>query len=303
MPPTTRRRILAVAGLTAVTGALGACGLGRDPFASEDSEDSGAGPIVVGSQQYYSNEIIAEIYAQVLETAGYTVTREYQIGQREIYLPQIESGDISVVPEYGGNLLQYYAKDPEATDAGSVREELFTVLPRDLTILGSAEATDQDSYTVTRATADAYGLTSIADLAELGGTVTIAANSELATRPYGPSGLMSVYGVDAMIDPVEDTGGPLTVNALTDGTVNVANIPTSSPAITDNDLVVLEDPKNLILPENVTPLVRKSLPVGATQAIDAVAARLTADELRTLNARSTKEQLESAVIAPDWLAK
>ena len=303
MPPTTRRRILAVAGLTAVTGALGACGLGRDPFASEDSEDSGAGPIVVGSQQYYSNEIIAEIYAQVLETAGYTVTREYQIGQREIYLPQIESGDISVIPEYGGNLLQYYAKDPEATDAGSVREELFTVLPRDLTILGSAEATDQDSYTVTRATADAYGLASIADLAELGGTVTIAANSELATRPYGPSGLMSVYGVDATIDPVEDTGGPLTVNALTDGTVNVANIPTSSPAITDNDLVVLEDPKNLILPENVTPLVRKSLPVGATQAIDAVAARLTADELRTLNARSTKEQLESAVIASDWLAK
>ena len=303
MPPTTRRRILAVAGLTAVTGALGACGLGRDPFASEDSEDSGAGPIVVGSQQYYSNEIIAEIYAQVLETAGSTVTREYQIGQREIYLPQIESGDISVIPEYGGNLLQYYAKDPEATDAGSVREELFTVLPRDLTILGSAEATDQDSYTVTRATADAYGLTSIADLAELGGTVTIAANSELATRPYGPSGLMSVYGVDATIDPVEDTGGPLTVNALTDGTVNVANIPTSSPAITDNDLVVLEDPKNLILPENVTPLVRKSLPVGATQAIDAVAARLTADELRTLNARSTKEQLESAVIASDWLAK
>ena len=303
MPPTTRRRILAVAGLTAVTGALGACGLGRDPFASEDSEDSGAGPIVVGSQQYYSNEIIAEIYAQVLETAGYTVTREYQIGQREIYLPQIESGDISVIPEYGGNLLQYYAKDPEATDAGSVREELFTVLPRDLTILGSAEATDQDSYTVTRATADAYGLTSIADLAELGGTVTIAANSELATRPYGPSGLMSVYGVDATIDPVEDTGGPLTVNALTDGTVNVANIPTSSPAITDNDLVVLEDPKNLILPENVTPLVRKSRPVGATQAIDAVAARLTADELRTLNARSTKEQLESAVIAADWLAK
>ena len=156
---------------------------------------------------------------------------------------------------------------------------------------------------MTRATADAYGLTSIADLAELGGTVTIAANSELATRPYGPSGLMSVYGVDATIDPVEDTGGPLTVNALTDGTVNVANIPTSSPAITDNDLVVLEDPKNLILPENVTPLVRKSLPVGATQAIDAVAARLTADELRTLNARSTKEQLESAVIASDWLAK
>ena len=300
----TRRGALGAVGLASLTSALAACGNRSDPLASDShSRASDGATIVVGSQQYYSNEIIAELYAQVLEAASYTVERQYQIGQREVYLPELESGEVDVIPEYGGNLLQYYAKDPEATDAGSVREELFTVLPRDLTILGSAEATDQDSYTVTRATADAYGLTSIADLAELGGTVTIAANSELATRPYGPSGLMSVYGVDATIDPVEDTGGPLTVNALTDGTVNVANIPTSSPAITDNDLVVLEDPKNLILPENVTPLVRKSLPVGATQAIDAVAARLTADELRTLNARSTKEQLESAVIASDWLAK
>ena len=324
MLSTTRRRLLSGTGLAALGGALGACGLGKDPFASERGGSGGNGPIVVGSQQYFSNEIIAELYAQILEEAGYTVTRTYQIGQREIYLPQLESGDIDVIPEYGGNLLQYYTSKDQATtgasaeaptgtvsDAGtgtaadndSVRAELLAVLPGSLTILASAEATDQDTYTVTRQAADAHGLTSIADLAELGGTVTIAANSELATRPYGPSGLMSVYGVDATIDPVEDTGGPLTVNALTDGTVNVANIPTSSPAITDNDLVVLEDPKNLILPENVTPLVRKSLPVGATQAIDAVAARLTADELRTLNARSTKEQLESAVIASDWLAK
>ena len=301
MPPTTRRRILAVAGLTAVTGALGACGLGRDPFASEDSEDSGAGPIVVGSQQYYSNEIIAEIYAQVLETAGYTVTREYQIGQREIYLPQIESGDISVVPEYGGNLLQYYAKDPEATDAGSVREELFTVLPRDLTILGSAEATDQDSYTVTRATADAYGLTSIADLAELGGTVTIAANSEFTTRPYGPEGLKAVYSVEASVTPVEDSGGPLTVKALTDGTVDVADIYSSDPVIQTQDLVVLSDPQMLILPQNVTPLVSASLPAIAVTAINRVSALLTPDELRALNQRSTGEGLSSKVIATDWL--
>ena len=53
----------------------------------------------------------------------------------------------------------------------------------------------------------------------------------------------------------------------------------------------------------VTPLVRKSLPIGAAQALDAVSARLTAEELRALNARSTKEQLESAAIASDWLAK
>jgi len=257
----------------------------------------------MGSQQYYSNEIIAEIYAQALESAGYEVTRVYQIGQREVYLPQLESGDITVIPEYGGNLLQYYAKEPEATDADSVRAELFTVLPQDLTILESAEATDQDSYTVTRATADAYGLASIADLSQLGDPVKVAANSELETRPYGPKGMLSTYGVNIEIDPVEDTGGALTVKALTDGTVEAANIPTASTTLVDNDLVLLDDPKNLILPEHVTPLVRKSLPIGAAQALDAVSARLTAEELRALNARSTKEQLESAAIASDWLAK
>jgi ABC transporter glycine betaine len=133
--------------------------------------------------------------------------------------------------------------------------------------------------------------------------VKVAANSELETRPYGPKGMLSTYGVNIEIDPVEDTGGALTVKALTDGTVEAANIPTASTTLVDNDLVLLDDPKNLILPEHVTPLVRKSLPIGAAQALDAVSARLTAEELRALNARSTKEQLESAAIASDWLAK
>ena len=326
MLSTTRRRLLTGTGLAALSGALGACGLGKDPFASERG-GGGNGPIVVGSQQYYSNEIIAELYAQVLEEAGYTVTRVYQIGQREIYLPQLESGDIDVIPEYGGNLLQYYANRNQATtgasaeaptgaatgaasdagtggtaaDADSVRAELLAVLPGSLTILASAEATDQDTYTVTRQTADAHGLTSIADLAGLGRTVTVAANSELSTRPYGPSGLKSVYGVDAEVEPVEDTGGPLTVKALTDGTVDAANIPSSSPAIADNGLVVLEDPKSLVLPENVTPLVSRTLAVGAAQAIDTVTAHLGIEELRALNARSTEEKAGSGVIASDWL--
>ncbi|MCZ0858492.1 ABC transporter substrate-binding protein [Actinomyces israelii] len=322
MLSTTRRRLLSGTGLAALGGALGACGLGKDPFASERGGSGGNGPIVVGSQQYFSNEIIAELYAQILEEAGYTVTRTYQIGQREIYLPQLESGDIDVIPEYGGNLLQYYTSKDQATtgasaeaptgtvsdagtgtaaDADSVRAELLAVLPGGLTILASAEATDQDTYTVTRQAADAHGLTSIADLAKLGRTVMVAANSELSTRPYGPSGLKSAYGVDAKVEPVEDTGGPLTVKALTDGTVDAANIPSSSPAIVDNGLVVLEDPKGLILPENVTPLVRRTLAVGAAQAIDTVSARLGIEELRALNARSTEEKVGSGVIASDWL--
>ena len=317
----TRRGLLAGVGATTGLLALSACS-DTDPFAVDQSSGGySGGPIIIGSQQYYSNEIIAELYAQMMEKTGLTVTRQYQIGQREVYLPELEAGKIHVIPEYGGNLLEYYSKTsasggPTATtatatatgapsraagDTASIQDTLLRTLPHSLTVLNPAEATDQDSLTVTKATAQAHSLTSIGDLASLGRPITIAANSEFTTRPYGPKGLKAVYGVDASVTPVEDSGGPLTVKALTDGTVDVADIYSSDPAIGAKDLVILSDPQMLILPQNVTPLVSASLPAIAATAINRVSALLTPDELRSLNQRSTGEKLSSKTIATDWL--
>ena len=313
----TRRGLLAGVGATTGLLALSACS-DTDPFAVDQSSGGySGGPIIIGSQQYYSNEIIAELYAQMMEKTGLTVTRQYQIGQREVYLPELEAGKIHVIPEYGGNLLEYYSKTSAsggptaatatatssraAGDTTSIQDTLLRTLPHSLTVLNPAEATDQDSLTVTKATAQAHSLTSIGDLASLGRPITIAANSEFTTRPYGPKGLKAVYGVDASVTPVEDSGGPLTVKALTDGTVDVADIYSSDPAIGVKDLVILSDPQMLILPQNVTPLVSASLPAIAATAINRVSALLTPDELRSLNQRSTGEKLSSKVIATDWL--
>ena len=313
----TRRGLLAGVGATTGLLALSACS-DTDPFAVDQSSGGySGGPIIIGSQQYYSNEIIAELYAQMMEKTGLTVTRQYQIGQREVYLPELEAGKIHVIPEYGGNLLEYYSKTSAsggptaatatatssraAGDTTSIQDTLLRTLPHSLTVLNPAEATDQDSLTVTKATAQAHSLTSIGDLASLGRSVTIAANSEFTTRPYGPKGLKAVYGVDASVTPVEDSGGPLTVKALTGGTVDVADIYSSDPAIGVKDLVILSDPQMLILPQNVTPLVSASLPAIAATAINRVSALLTPDELRSLNQRSTGEKLSSKTIATDWL--
>ena len=317
----TRRGLLAGVGATTGLLALSACS-DTDPFAVDQASGGySGGPIIIGSQQYYSNEIIAELYAQMMEKTGLSVTRQYQIGQREVYLPELEAGKIHVIPEYGGNLLEYYSKTsasggPTATtatvtatatpsraagDTASIQDALLRTLPHSLTVLNPAEATDQDSLTVTKATAQAHSLTSIGDLASLGRPITIAANSEFTTRPYGPKGLKAVYGVDASVTPVEDSGGPLTVKALTDGTVDVADIYSSDPAIGAKNLVILSDPQMLILPQNVTPLVSASLPAIAATAINRVSALLTPDELRSLNQRSTGEKLSSKTIATDWL--
>ncbi len=88
------------------TVALAGCASG-DPLDNGSTSDSASSEtLVIGSQDYYSNEIIAELYAQALEENGYTVDRQFRIGQREVYIPEIESGAIDVFPEYTGNLLQ-----------------------------------------------------------------------------------------------------------------------------------------------------------------------------------------------------
>lgn len=312
--PIARRGALAVLGAGSLAWIAAACS-SSDPLAEETSDVAGggggasdagggaSGALVVGSQAYYSNEIIAELFAQVLEAAGLTVTREYQIGQREVYLPELESGAVDLLPEYTGNLLQYYQADAPSASPEEIAEALAGVLPEGLSALPFAEATDQDSYTTTAEFASANSLVAIPDLAGVQEDLKIAANSEFEARPYGPAGVKEVYGVDITLVPVEDSGGPLTVKALTDGTVQLADIYSADPAIQKNGLVTLEDPEALILPQNVVPIASAKIDAAAAAEIAKVTVALTTQELIALNTRSIDEQAKSADIAREWLAE
>ncbi|WP_341728067.1 ABC transporter substrate-binding protein [Brooklawnia sp.] len=297
------RRFPALLTVALLATTLTACS-GGDPLGTSNGSGSASGEtIVIGSQQYYSNEIIAELYAQALEADGYRVDRQYEIGQREVYLPELESGAIDLMPEYSGNLLQYLDSSFTATTSDEVIAALPGALPTGLRALDAAEATDQDSYTVTRATAEQYGLSSIGDLTKLPQPVSVAANSEFASRPYGIPGLQEVYGVEGVLTPIEDSGSALTVKALVDGTVQVADIYTASPAITANDLVSLSDPKSLILPQNVIAIASEKVDDKAAGVINGVTAQLGMTDLITLNQQSVDKQLPASTIASEWLTE
>ncbi|WIB14013.1 ABC transporter substrate-binding protein [Curtobacterium sp. MCPF17_052] len=280
--------------------ALAGCS-SSSPLDSGSSSSSDSKTIVVGSQQYYSNEIIAELYAQVLEKDGFQVKRNFNIGQREVYLPQLEKGAIDVMPEYGGNLLQYFDKNSTAKSESEITDGLKSALPKGLRALDAAEATDQDSYTVTKKFSEENDVTSLADLSKVKGTLTVGANSENQTRPYGPKGLKSVYGVTVQSKAIEDSGGALTVKALKDGTVQLADIYTADPSIKANDFVTLEDPKNLIVPQNVTPVVSSKVDDKAAADIDKVSKVLTTEALIELNTKSTVDKEKASTIAKDFL--
>jgi len=296
-------RLVALAAVAVgATVALAGCATSSPLDSGSETAASGE-TLVVGSQDYYSNEIIAELYAQALEANGFTVQRDFRIGQREVYIPDIESGAIDVFPEYTGNLLQYYVPDTKATTADDVYAELETSLPEGLRVLDQSPATDQDSYNVTKEFSEQNGVTSLEDLAKVKTALTLGGNSELATRPYGPEGLKSVYGVDVAFTPIEDSGGPLTIKALEDGDVQLVNIFSANPAIATSDLVTLDDPKGLFLASNVVPVVSEKVDDKAAEVVNTVSAALTAEELVALNAKSVDDQESAEQIASDWLAE
>ncbi|MET0812199.1 MAG: ABC transporter substrate-binding protein [Microbacterium sp.] len=297
----TRTRLSVFLAGTAVAAlALAGCASGGGDPLDGGGDDAGSGDsetIVIGSQTYYSNEIIAEIYAQALEGAGFTVERSFNIGQRDAYLPSLEDGSIDLFPEYTGNLLQAFEPDATATTSEDVYAQLQEALPEGLTVLDQSSATDQDSYNVTSAFAEENSLVTIGDLAGITPLV-LGGAPELETRPYGPSGLKEVYGVDVTFNPTADT----TVAELVDGGIQVANVYSADPAIGINDLVTLEDPDGLLLASNVVPLVNADIADEIADVINAVSAALTPEGLVALNVESTVDERSSADIAKDWLA-
>ena len=292
-----RRTLTLAAAFASAALALSACGTVESLEGRSNMDTS---TIIVGSQDYYSNEIIAEAYAQALEGAGFRVERQLRIGQREVYMPEIEAGAIDVFPEYTGNLLQYLDQNASAHTSEEVYAALQTALPMGLRALDQAPAADQDSYVVTADFAATHSLTSIGDLAGAG-ALTLGGNSELQTRPYGPMGLSQTYGVTVGFTPIEDSGGPLTVKALKDGDIQLANIYSSDPALADGTLRVLDDPKGLFLASHVVPLASSRVNDDAAAVINRVSAAMDASDLVEMNRASTVDQKSASQIAREWL--
>jgi len=280
----TRRSILAV--VAAVLALITAgCGSSNPLGGGEISGDLKS--IKVGSADFTESKIIAEIYAQALEANNFTVGRQFGIGSRETYIPAVQDHSIDLMPEYTGNLLQYFDEETPATTPDAVLLALLKALPGGLSILYPSPAEDKDTLAVTEATAQKWNLKTIADLAKHSPEVKVGAPSEFQTRVTGLVGLKDKYGLDiapANFVAISDGGGPATVQALTSSAITAANIFSTSPAIEESRLVVLEDPKNVFLAANVVPLVASQKMSNELKTVlDAVSAKLTTEGLIQLN--------------------
>jgi osmoprotectant transport system substrate-binding protein len=296
-----RTRLVLATVLTSAL-ALTACTGGDDPLTS-DADQAPSDTVVVGSANFPENVLLAEIYAGALKGRDVKVSKRLNIGSREAYVPGLQDGSIDVIPEYTGNLLQYFTKGAKEVGAGEVYEALKKALPPSLTVLDQASAEDKDSVVVTRETADKYNLTSIGDLKPVAKDLVLGGPAEWKTRATGVPGLKKVYGLEFKSFKSLDAAGPLTVDALKKNQVQAANIFSTDPNIPANNWVALSDRKLLFASQNVVPLMNKAKATPkVSQVLNQVSVMITTPGLAEMVKQVVLDKKDPATVAKDFLA-
>ncbi|HEV2754574.1 MAG TPA: ABC transporter substrate-binding protein [Actinomycetota bacterium] len=264
--------------------------------------------VVVGAFNFSESAVLAEVYAHVLDEHGVDAEVLREVASREIMEPALEQGEVDLVPEYLGTALTFLG-DHEV-DAEVAPEEAHALLGQDfagrgVTVLDAAPGQNRNEIVVTESFAAEHELDTIADLARVDQDATFGGPVECPARPLCLAGLEEVYGLRFREFLPLDSGGPATVAALAAGEVDVALLFTTNPQIPRRDLVILEDDRHLQPPENLVPVMRTetadALAPAVLDAVDAVTALLSDEELRELNGLVEIKGLTPREAAASWL--
>jgi osmoprotectant transport system substrate-binding protein len=200
----------------------------------------GSGPVIVGAADFSESQVLANVYADTLTAAGFDATVQ-TVGNRELYLPALERGEIQAFPEYLATVTDIINKavDPNAAPvASSSADDTLTALAPlaqkvGLVFGNPAEATDQNAFAVTKEFADQVGVTTLSELADAcgDGSLTLGGPGECPTRPQCQLGLQDTYGLTFASFSEYDAGGPLTKAAIQQGDVSMGLVFSSDGAL------------------------------------------------------------------------
>lgn len=286
-----------------VAGCGGGDNGGDDP--TEAAEDVERGAITVGSTDFSEQEIVASMYAAVLEDAGYDVERRFHLGSREVVLPALEKGDIDVYPEYVGTALEFLngGKGEATSDTEATAEKLREAFAsKGVTVLEPAEAQDRNGLAVTKKTADALNLETVSDLKEHAAKLVFGGPPECPQRPLCLQGYERAYDLKFKEFRPLDAAGPITWAALEQGDIDVALMFTSQGVIADKGWVLLEEDEELQPAENIVPVVRTDAVTDEVEELlNAVSAKLTTQAISELNRKVDSDGADPAEVAEAWL--
>lgn len=311
----TPRRLALLAGGTALALGLTACGGSDDAFQSADEASPASGStesVTVGGASFTESLIMMEMYAALLEDAGYDVEVQ-PVDNRELYAPELQSGSIDVVPEYAATFAEYLNRaengpDAEPVATGDVEETVAALRElaeaNGLEVLEPADAANQNAFFVTEEFAEENDLQTLTDLGESGIPVVLAGTAECPERPKCLIGLEETYGIDVTEHLPLGFGSVQNKQAVVQGQADVGLSGTTDGTLSDLGLVVLEDDKGLQNADNLVPVVDADGPAAseeATEVLNELSATLTTEDLAELNRRVDEDREQAADVARSYL--
>jgi osmoprotectant transport system substrate-binding protein len=308
-----KRQHKALALLAVVALSAAACGGDDDDDTATGGDDGGEqaeipdGPsIKIGAQDFGESAILASIYDQALDEAGFEADIAEVGGFRDLLFAAFESGDVNLAPEYVASELNFLEADSATSD---VDESLGLLQPlleeKGLTALTPSDAVDQNVFVMTAERSEELGIESLSDLAEKGADLKLGAPQDCEENAFCIPGLQEVYDLDLSGNFVPLDAG-VVGTSLNEGAIDVATLFSTDGRLADEDWVVLEDDKGLAGADNIVPVLSTELvdTYGATltDVLDNISAELTTDDVTELNKRYDIDKDDAEDIAADWLA-
>jgi osmoprotectant transport system substrate-binding protein len=296
-------RMLALGAAIAVL--AGACSSGGSTSAPSAADVT----VKVGSDGFYESQLMAEIYAQALEAKGYKIDRTgLGLGTRKVTAAALESGQIDLKPEYIGSGLAFYQGTATGDPAQNAQALQQILTAKGITVLDYSPAADQNAFVVTKETSTNDNLTSLDQVAAISPPLKFGVATDCSTNPVCAQALKDAYGIDVSNAlPLSACDQPM-VDAIKAGTVDVGELCSTQPDIAQNGWVVLADPKHTQPADNLAPLVRDDLLAKVDKTsfeaiLNGVSAKMTTDELTSLNAEYVFDKKDISTIAKEWLTQ
>ena len=287
-------RLRWLAGASVLVMALAGCSAGP----------SGRSEVIVGAGNGVESQLLAHIYAGAIRSAGVTVDVESGLGGRADYLEALDRGEVTLVPDFTGALLNQFDSQSGATEAEDVFVDLNRSLPEGLSVGDYALAEDRTALAVSP-TGPLSELSTISDFVDKRGT----AKWGVVGDPPNPDPLevgmrLAPPGTGAGFEDIAVYANAKdAVGALDSGEVEALAFTTASFGPLAADLTTLEDDENVFPAQNVVPLIRAgSLDDAAIATLSVVAGELTTADLADMIGEA-RGGGDSGDIAARWLGE
>ena len=260
--------------------------------------------ITIGSKPFAESYVLAEMFAQLLESRGFRVDRRPGLGATEIAFRALRSGEIDVYPEYTGTGLLAILHEQPQRDARAVYRRVASAFPDRFDAFWLPPLGFENTYAiaVTQATARRYTLRTLSDLGRVATRLTAGLTPDFVGRPDGLPGLQKEY--ELKFGSVRSLLQSVKYAALVHGHVDVIDGYSTDGLIARHALVVLADDRNFFPPYEAAALVSgrfyRELP-RAVAVLSELSGRIDQPLMQRLNERVEARGEAVAQVATDAL--